>query len=647
MFELRERDGLGRIGRLEVHGKVVTTPALLPVVNPYRPVVPPREIARRFRAEALMTNAYIVARGDLRSRAESEGIHRVLGFDGLVMTDSGAFQTTVYGDVSVSNEEIVSFQRSIRTDLGTVLDVISGPDADHDRAAADLEETARRTSEAASMRGDMALVGPVQGGLHPELRQRSADLASKADVEVCAIGGVVPLMESYRFVDLVRVIVASKLGLTTARPVHLFGAGHPIVFPLAALLGCDLFDSASYAKFARDGRLLFPDGTRHVEDLATLPCECPVCTESTAEEMRADETKRALHNLYVSFGEVARVRQAVHDGSLWELVERRARAHPALLSSLRELRNHAAFLEEFEPVSRHGAVRYTGPETVFRPILARYRHRLEQRFVPPARNALVMLPEGPRPYTRHYRAVADRVGAACDAHLVVKSAFGPVPLELDEMYPLSQSLLPDTLDLEVLEASEVFFRQFARAMGYGFGAFWTGDATLEEVRAHAGPPREEDRTRLRVNAVADMQFGRGAGRALLEDPVRFVVSKSTGRVRNVFSREAHVASVRAHDGMLTLKAAGAERLHAAFPSPALRVVVATDTAEFNRAGKNVFAKFVVDADPGIRPGDEVLVVDESDRLVAVGRAFLNRREMLDFGRGVAASVREGLPPPAG
>ena len=90
---------------------------------------------------------------------------------------------------------------------------------------------------------------------------------SALDIQMHPIGGVVPLMESYRFSELVDVIVASKKGLDPSRPVHLFGAGHPMTFPLAALLGCDMFDSASYAKYARDGRLMFAEGTTDLKSL--------------------------------------------------------------------------------------------------------------------------------------------------------------------------------------------------------------------------------------------------------------------------------------------------------------------------------------------------------------------------------------------
>ena len=645
VFELVDRDGLARIGRLETPHGVIETPALLPVVHPHEAEIPPRELASRFGVRAVMTNAYILYRGPLKDAAAAKGVQAVIDFDGPVMTDSGAFQSHVYGDVAVTNAEIVGFQRAIGSDLGTMLDVFSEPEHAEGRARADVDETLRRAMEAASLRGPMALVGAVQGGLHAAERERCARELSKLDVAVAAIGGVVPLLESYRFRDLVRVIAASKRGLSPALPVHLFGAGHPIVFALAVLLGCDMFDSASYAKYARGGRMMFPDGTRHAADLAESPCECPTCSAHTMEELRASPRLLAEHNLSVSFGELRRVREAVRECGLWELVEQRARAHPDLLDGLKELRHHAAWLERFEPVSRMRAVFYTGPETIHRPIFLRYRTRLNERYRPPRRHTLAMFAEGPRPYGRRLAPVVAKILSACDAHMLVKSAFGPVPIELDEMHPIGQSVVPEELDLEVLEALEVFARHFIAGAGYEFGMVWSGEESLEALKAHGGPSQPADLDAWRVRAVADMQFGRGAADALFAGPLSFVKSRTTGRIRNVVCDGEHIASMRAHDGLFTLKAAGARRLRAAFPPPALRVVVESDTAPFNREGTNVFSKFVRDADPELRPGDEVLVVDPADALVAVGRARMNREEMRAFRRGVAVRVREGVPLP--
>ncbi len=451
MFELRERDGLARIGVLETpHGRV-NTPALLPVVNPNQPVVPPRELADRFGAEIVIANAYILGKGSLRDAVLRDGVHRLLDFPRTVMTDSGAYQAHVYGEVDVTNREVIEFQRAIGSDLGTMLDPFSEPEHDRARAEADVEETLRRAREADGLRGGMALVGAVQGGLHEDLRERCAREVSSLGISVAAVGGVVPLLEAYRYRDLVRVLVAAKKGLDPSRPVHLFGAGHPLVFPLAALLGCDLFDSASYAKYARSGRMLFPQGTRRASELEESPCLCPVCSQHTIGELREDGRLLAEHNLHVCYGSIREVRDAILSGELWELVERRARAHPSQLDALRDLRRHNEFLEEAEPLARRGALYYVGPETAHRPILHRYRRRLRERYAPPPARGLLVLPEGPRPYAAHWGRIAERVLSAADVHLVVKSLWGPVPLELDHVWPLSQSLIPERPDFEALE----------------------------------------------------------------------------------------------------------------------------------------------------------------------------------------------------
>ncbi len=644
MFEVRERDGLARIGVVETaHGRV-TTPALLPVVHPNQPIIPPRDLAERFGAEILIANAYILGKSADREAIVRNGIHAFLGFPRAIMTDSGAFQSHVYGDVDVTNVEVVAFQKQIGADFGTMLDVFSEPAHDHARAAADVDETIRRAKEAASARGDMALVGAVQGGLHADLRERCAQAVSSLDIAVCAIGGVVPLLESYRFRDLVRVIVASKRGLDPSKPVHLFGAGHPLVFPLAALLGCDVFDSASYAKFARDGRMLFPDGTRSAAAHRESGCLCPVCAAHPVQEIAASESLIAEHNLHVCFGAVREVRRAIADGNLWELAERRARAHPALLDAMRELGRHIDFLEEFEPISRRGALYYVGPETAHRPILHRYRRRLAERYVAPPAKGLLVLPDGERPFSERYAHAVERSLGVADVHVVVKSLWGPVPLELDHVWPMSQSIVPETLDFEALEAAEVFFREWAAGAGYPFGLLWEGASTVDELRRRAPGGRTVDWNGLRVRATAELQFGRGAADALLGGTVSYVVSKNTGKVRNVLVDGEHVLSLRAEDGWFTLKAAGAPRLQKAFPAPKLRIVVETESVPFQREGKNVFAKFVRDADSELRPGDEALVVSPDDELCAVAHAAMNRREMLTFKRGVAARVREGVPP---
>ncbi len=381
-FEILNKDLAGRIGRLRTQHGVVETPALMPVVNPHLRLIEPADL-KGMGAEILITNSYIINQDpELKELAERRGVHHLLGFDGPIMTDSGAFQLSVYGDIEVQPLEILQFQRSIGSDVCVPLDIPTPPDVSRSRAEAELSETERRLSEAREFweDGGPLLAGPIQGSTHHDLRFGAAKRVKEMGFDVCPIGAVVPLMEAYRFADLVNVVAASKKGLGPASPVHLFGAGHPMMFALAAALGCDLFDSAAYALYARQGRYLTTSGTLHLEDLKYLPCCGEVCRNRSPEELAADPDRIELlarHNLSVSLAEIRRVRQSIWEGSLWELVERRCRSHPRMMDGLRALGDHAGWIEGLDPASRSTCF-YLGPESAKRPEVLRYGSRIDR-----------------------------------------------------------------------------------------------------------------------------------------------------------------------------------------------------------------------------------------------------------------------------
>ncbi|HIP63250.1 MAG TPA: pseudouridine synthase [Archaeoglobus profundus] len=145
-----------------------------------------------------------------------------------------------------------------------------------------------------------------------------------------------------------------------------------------------------------------------------------------------------------------------------------------------------------------------------------------------------------------------------------------------------------------------------------------------------------------VRVIADYQFGKGAGKVLFPDTCKFVLSPTTGRIRQIKDKGVRIATLKADSGWFTLSIEGARRLHKAFEYPKLRVVVMKEVGKFIAEGRNVFAKHVVDVDPEIRANDEVLVVDEDDNLLATGKAILCAKEMLEFKRGVAVSVRQSI-----
>ena len=144
-----------------------------------------------------------------------------------------------------------------------------------------------------------------------------------------------------------------------------------------------------------------------------------------------------------------------------------------------------------------------------------------------------------------------------------------------------------------------------------------------------------------IRILADYQFGNGAGKALFPKECKVQYS-STGRIRQVFDNDVRIVTLKADTGLFTLSIEGARRLHRFFKYPKLRVVVLNEISEFIARGGNVFAKHVVDVDLNIRAGDEVLVVNQDDVLLATGKAKLCAKEMLEFERGVAVATRKGI-----
>ena len=428
-FESLDSDIAGRTGKLGAGKRIIRTPALLPVINPHLMLVTPKEL-RAMGVEALISNAYIFSQSrQYGERVKEEGLHKLLDFDGLIMTDSGSFQLSVYGQVSFTNVQTLTYQRDIGSDIWVPLDIPTSPDADRATADRELAITMERLREAKELFGnDAPLAGPVQGGIFPDLRERAGKEVGDLGFSLCPIGAVVPLMESYRYRELVNVVMAAKSTIPRSACVHLFGAGHPAMFALAAAMGCDLFDSAAYALYAKDGRYLTAHGSFRIDELTDIPCACAICRSHTAEELRTakDRTRLlALHNLAVTLAEISRIRQAIADGTLWELVDDRCRNHPQLLSGYRRLLSRADELEPYDRATKRRFF-YRGDESCARTEVLRYQRQLDR--VRLGKNVLVSC-DG-----------KEREGY--DDILFFKPPFGPYPQALRETFPIGPSELP-------------------------------------------------------------------------------------------------------------------------------------------------------------------------------------------------------------
>jgi 7-cyano-7-deazaguanine tRNA-ribosyltransferase len=657
MFEIKAKDNRGRVGLLKTEHGTVKTPALMPVIHPRKQTID----VKKYGADIVITNAYLIYKDPvLKQKAIDEGLHELIHYSGPVMTDSGSFQLSVYGDVEIGNTEVIDFQEQIGTDIGTSLDIPTAPYVDREKAAEDMEITIQRAREAINYRNDnnmkMKLNSVVQGSTFTDLRSECADRLTSLDADLYPIGAVVPLMEGYDYKNLVDVVMASVSHLPDNKPRHLMGAGHPMVFALCVAMGCDLFDSAAYILYAEDDRLLTTRGTIKLENLTEMPCSCEVCSKYTPDELRSMDKKQrteliAAHNLHVSFAELRLIRQAISEGTLMELVEERCRVHPALLDALRELGTYSEDLEVYDPSVKKSAFFYTGPESLQRAAITRHLNKLREL---PKRKDLVILGGGRKPYSKYYQGRLGRFYTLTGSQepldlddtdfMVLDIPFGLTPFDLDEAYPLAQNVAPKILDddsIEFLidtlaEFSEYYDKVIIHARPvreYGLD--------LEEYQ-HSHDIKFKKNDTRKIKAIANYQFRGDIGEELFKGDLNIEKSKKTGKIRHIYDGEELIANMRASDANFVLSDEGAKRLHQHTTYPNNRVVVDKSVEEFARDGKSVFCKFVVDIDSNIRAQDEVLITNSDDDLLAYGKVLLNPKEIKDFKTGQAVKVRKGF-----
>ncbi|MFW9983156.1 MAG: tRNA guanosine(15) transglycosylase TgtA [Candidatus Odinarchaeota archaeon] len=454
MIEIIHKDLLARISRFRTKTGIVETPTFIPVVHPTRVLIPPRRMFEDFNCETIITNAYLL------SKTELEGsIHEILDYPGTIMTDSGAYQLLVYGDVKTTPLQIIQFQEKIESDIAVILDVPTGGNAVYKEAQETVEETIRRARASTIHRTkpNILWVGPIQGGTFTDLVEKCAKEINKLDFSIFAIGSPTQLMEQYQFDKLVDLVLTAKRNISANKPVHLFGAGHPLIFPLIVAMGCDMFDSAAYAIFAKHDRILSSEGTFKLEEIKDDFCFCPTCSQFTVSEIKQLEKKERIqvlaeHNLRICQQEIIRIKAAIREGRLWRLVESRLSSHPTLVDAMKKFTSYHKLFERFSPVTKKKAIFITSQWSLYQPEIIRHKTRMTNYTPPkPKRKTLLFISA---PQTRPYRSaktferfktqfelVSSRNLSLFDI-LFLSQYFGLVPLELTDVYPLAQNEPP-------------------------------------------------------------------------------------------------------------------------------------------------------------------------------------------------------------
>ena len=463
------------------------------------------------------------------------------------------------------------------------------------------------------------------------------------------------------------------------------GRVNPNAIPLLVYLGFDIIDIGRAAGAAFHRIRLWPMGSEDVAGSAELrycPCHACVSWRSMADtpDQLGDSTL-VSHNVGVYESLLSESVQAAHAGRLRYLVESMTHSSTAHATILRMVDKRLyGYLEEFTSSSGGGVLPLVGPESYNSPVVRRFREYVASRYAPPKHKKLVVvLPCSARkPYSdsKSHKLFTQAIdsglhrGRQFAAEAIVTSPLGVVPRELERAYPASVYDVPVTGDWDAEEVSiagealAVHLAKFDKSVvvvahvaeGYeeamkaaesrieqsivyttdGHSA--TSKQSLEGLRetlkdlsdilSLSPGPRNQLEEILR--ATADYQFGTGAGEALVPEDSA-LRGKPYGTILCRVDGAQTCAFVGA-TGSLSLTLEGARLI-----APLKRYWVRFDGDHIE--GGSVFAVAVRDADPGIRPSDEVVIIGADDDVLGVGRSEMSGREMCEFERGRAVSVR--------
>ncbi|MCH7968701.1 MAG: tRNA guanosine(15) transglycosylase TgtA [Thaumarchaeota archaeon] len=452
MFEIKKCDLAGRIGTLHTnHGKV-ETPAYVPVIHPTKQTIPAKDF-KKLGFDLVITNAYIT-KNHYGQEAIRRGIHDIIDFDGAVMTDSGGYQVLEYGTIRVTASEMAEFETKIKSDIAIPLDKPTGFGLTKTKAKSYVDHTlkiSKQTLNQSSNNGQI-WVGPIQGSEHFDLVRHSTKTLLKYGFQMLALGSPVEFMESYRFSLLAKMIISAKSQMPASIPLHLFGAGHPLTIAFAIALGCDTFDSASYMLYAKQERYITDDRTRHLSEIVNFSCNCVVCSKFTPKELLALDgyekiNNLALHNLISIRSEVERVKDAIHEGRLWEYVMKKARAHPKLFEVIEVFTSNPNYFIGTTPKFKDKAIFLFSKEDQFRPEVLAY-HNMVRRFR--TRKKLLVISQEteikPAYLSSEYAKIKNTFKDSESVQFCYYNPYlGLIPLEISDIFPAAHNVMSDSI----------------------------------------------------------------------------------------------------------------------------------------------------------------------------------------------------------
>jgi len=357
-FKVLSREGLARQGVLTTDCGIIQTPAFMPVgtKGTVKGLLPSQ--VSKTGAEIILGNTYhlMIRPGSNRVR-EFGGLHKFMGWEGPILTDSGGFQVLSlaslrkidqYGvtfrahtDGSIHRltpESCINLQKDFNSDISMVLDECTSYPIDKQKAASSMHlsmEWAKRSRDAFKDRPGKGVFGIIQGSIFQELRLESLESIHNLNFDGIAIGGLAVGEGQDVMLDVLHGISKE---LPVELPHYLMGVGTPDDIVKAVSMGIDMFDCVLPTRSGRTGRVYTKDGhiniknALHQNDLGPIDkeCYCDTCQKFSKSYInhlfRCKEMLGpilcSIHNLFFYQTLMCDIRKAIKTGSYEKFTER-------------------------------------------------------------------------------------------------------------------------------------------------------------------------------------------------------------------------------------------------------------------------------------------------------------------------------------
>jgi queuine tRNA-ribosyltransferase len=359
-FQIIKKDisSQARLGRVETDHGVFTTPAFLPVgTQGSVKSLTPEELVE-IGVEAILSNTYhLYLRPGHETIGRLGGLHAFIHWERPILTDSGGFQIFSLGSLrkiseegvtfqshldgsshSLTPEKVVEIQRILGTDIAMVLDECVPYPSPYEYVKTSMERTSRWAGRSLRARreSDPALFAIVQGGVHRDLREKSARALVEMGFQGYAIGGVSVGEPRSSMIDVLQWTTPL---LPEYAPRYLMGVGTPEDIVDAVMLGADFFDCVLPTRNARNGTLFTSSGkisikqAQYAEDGRPVDetCTCYTCRHYSRAYLRhlylskeiLSSRLNTIHNLYYYVALLGKIRKAIQEGQFLHIYQSR------------------------------------------------------------------------------------------------------------------------------------------------------------------------------------------------------------------------------------------------------------------------------------------------------------------------------------